>query len=713
MARYTGREVKDMRDHYWPKMSRTRDLATEARQLLAGELGITLPEEVVIAGADAWVGDTPHRLTGPQQVRQDLLAKRWEMKRPRAGGGQRAGSVATRIEQPLDAIMKDERAGFPWVPVNDITLIEGLAFSTVSVTLADWRKYPELYPGSPETIGDISKMNPLYAVDAEGRFRGDEGYDQRTVDPDKARRELQRDRDDHMARHLPFRQRAYSIRSCAPIFGGDASMPELEGLIIETHWSQREFKRRGVRVSRTATDRDGSDLYPLGAIGEGDSGSAFGGHLTVIEAWLLDDDGRPYITYCVESGTGEWLPAWRERRDASGIEAYVIDLSRICKDKRGEWHGFTRLPISWGWGLGWSTADLDKRTLPYTKPFQQGWRNFDALMTTVIAANMFLAFPALIEKVSIAEMSDESLDEKKPAAPDIKMLKITQVTGDITNVGGQGPHPSVFEAMRMALGENKAEQAGGEQGPGASGFALTLQEALKQNALTTCHDTVMEMASMNGSFVLEACKFLGECYEPVRVYKLADVLLESTEPSDTGKPMVLEPGLIGTNYDIKAITVRVPGENPAKRQQDAALVKEGFYDNVWFLEQDGYSAPEEMAARVAYQQMLQSPEGQMAVMRMVTQYVSDTFVDQIMEAIAAQQANAQGLPTGFADGTTLPPEQQGMLAAGPQATGGMDGLGTPNPAASALAGQVGGGLQTQSLNRVAEGGGALPAGMMP
>lgn len=708
--RYHGKVVSEMRSHYWPMMKRTRDLATEARQLLAGELGIDLPENVVLAGADAWVGDTPHRLTGPQQIRQDLIAKQWEMKRPRSSGGQRADSVATRIEEPLDAIMKDPVAGFPWEPTNDVCVFEGLVFGTVSVQMSDWRKGPSLWPNGARSVGEIGAMNAQYAVDRDGRFRGDEDYDESTVDVDKARREHRIDLDDHMARHLPFRQRAYSIRSCAPIFGGDALSPELEGLIIETHWSQATFSKRGMRVSRTSTDKTGDQLYPLGAIGEGDSGG-FGKQIKVIEAWLTDDDGQPYITYCVEGDNGEWLPAWRQGENGSA-EKYLIDLAKIAKDKRGTWRGFTRLPVSWGWGLGWSTTDLDKRTLPYTKPFQQGWRNFDALMTTVIAANMFLAFPALIEKVSMAEMASQGLDQETPNVPDIAMLKITRVTGDIINIGGQGPHPSVFEAMRMALGENKAEAAGGQQEGAESGFAMTISEALKQNALTTVNDTVMRMASMNGSYVLEAAKFLGECYEPVLVYKLPDVLLEQKNPSDTGKPMTLDPALIGSNYDVKAIAVKVPGENPAKRQQDAALVKEGFYDTEWFLEQDGYSAPTEMAARVMYETVLKSEPGQQATMRMLSQYVSDKWVDQILEAIAGQQANQQGLASGFADGTTLPPEMQaaGMLQAGPQATGGMDGLGTPNPAQASLNGQIAGGMQQGPINNAVQAGGQLPPG---
>lgn len=693
----------DIRNHYWDLMVNTRKKATEARRLLAGESGIELPETVTVAGADAWIGDLPHKKTGPQRVRQKLIGRQWELKRPRSSGGQRAATVSTRIEQPLEGIMRDEDAGFPWEDANDIVLLEGLAFSTVSLATADWRQGPTLYGDGAPSL-DVQYMDARYAVDGGGRFRGDDDYDPKTVDLDRARREQTADMHDHMARHLPFRQRAYSIRSCAPIFGSDL---KLEGLVIESNWTANTLRRRGVHVGK---NKDGSDaqLYPLGAIGEGDSSAgATGRSIKVIEAWMLDEDGCPYISMYVDGP--DKLYAFK-KKPGGGLEDHVTDLSRICKDKRGEWHGFTRLPISWGWGLGWSAADLDKRSMPFTEPFMQSWRNVDALMTTIVASAMWLAFPALVEKVSIADMADESLDEKERKLPDIQMLKITRVTGDIQNVGSQGAHPSVFDAIGLALGENKAESPGGQGDQGSSGFAMTISEALESDALTTCHNTVMKMVSQNASFVLEGSKILGECYEPVQVYKLPDVLLEADDPSDTGKPMVLEPSLIGRSFDVKAITKKVPGENPAVRQQNAALVKEGFYDRVWFLEQDGYPSPEEMNSRVAYQEILDSDVGKEATVRMLQQYVNDRFVEQINEAIASQQADAQGLPNGFADGTSPPPEmaQAGMLAAGPQAPGNMDGLGVGNPAASALAGQVSAGMQVGPTNNAIAAGGEIP-----
>src|SRR5215207_6589802 len=104
--RITGPQLVEMRDHYWNLMPKTRAAATTARQLLAGELGVTLPESVQLAGADAWVADLPHKRMAPQRLRQKLIARRWEIKRAVTSAGYRAQSVSTRLEAPLNAIMK-------------------------------------------------------------------------------------------------------------------------------------------------------------------------------------------------------------------------------------------------------------------------------------------------------------------------------------------------------------------------------------------------------------------------------------------------------------------------------------------------------------------------------------------------------------------------------------------------------------------------------
>lgn len=694
--RYAAPDVREIRETYWDRMPNTRAAATAARNLLAGKLPIVLPSTVQIAGADAWPADLPHKRMAPQRLRQKLISKLWEIKRPVTAGGPRAAGVATRIAQPLNAIMRDERAGLPWDDVNDILLIEGLVFSTVSVDLADWRKPFSLY-------GPDGQIASRYAIDGAGKFRGDTGYDGSTVDIKAANADVEAERIDHLARNLPFRQRGYSIRMCAPIWGPDLT---LSGLVIESKWSASTLRKRGMYVGKLADGAD-AQLYPLGATREGDPDHSGRGHaVTVTEVWETDDEGKPYISYAIDGHEYVWKR--KGASDQDGLDAHTIDLSKLCKDKNGVWKGFSRLPISWGFGLGWSPSDMDERAMSFITPFLQSWRNIDSIVTSLIMYSQMMACPPLIEKVPFGAggSDDAGLDDDEPALPDIQPGKITRVTGDITQIMSSGPPAAVFQAVSLLMGENKTEGESNGSGAG-SGIQLSLAEAFNEDTLTTIHQSALRIASQNASFVLEGAVILGECYEPIKVYQLADVLLAQTDPSDTTQLMTLDPGLVGTSYDVRAVNVKQPGENPAVRQQNAALVKEGFYDNAWFLEQDGYPAPEAMAARVAYQQLLGSDAGQQATMRMLAQYVEKKFLGQIQELQSGGQANAQGLPTGYADGTTPPPG--GMLAAGPQATGGQPGMGTPNPAAAQLGGVIGAGMGQGPLQNIQNAGGALPS----
>lgn len=695
-GRYVGREVRELREDYWPLMPNTRQVATAARKMLAGKDTMVLPATVQMAGSDAWISDLPHKRMAPQRTRQKLIAKLWDLKRPPASGGPRALSVATRIEQPLTAIMRDEDAGFPWEDVNDLLYIEGIAFSTVNLDMADWRKPFSLYGVDGTTVAS------RYAVDGAGKLRGDTGYDASTVSLDKARADMETERIDHLARHLPFRQRAWSIRSVAPMWGSDF---KLDGLIIESNWSAHKLRQKGFYVG-TSKDAGDAQLYPLGAIREGDSGNGSGGkQITVTEVWATDDAGLPYISYHI----GGYDYVWHRDKESDTLESHVIDLSKICKDERGAWHGFSRLPISWGFGLGWSPSDMDERAMSAIAPFMQSWKNIDSIVSSLIIYSQMSAFPPLIEKMPMGVNQAGSIDDDSPETPDIQPGKITRVTGEITQIMGSGPPPAVFQVVSLLMGETKAESENGGSGGASSGIQVSLNEAFQDDALTTVHGTALKMLGQNASLVLEGATIIGECYEPIRVYQLADVLLEQKEPSDTEQMMTIDPGLVGSSYDVKALQRKTPGENPAVRQQNAALVKEGFYDRIWFLEEDGYPAPEEMANRVAWQEMLDSDAGKQATARMLESYVSNKFLAQIQEAIAGQQANQQGLPVGYADGTSPPPD---MLGAGPQANGGMGGLQTPNPAAAQLGAVVGAGLQQGPTQAIVSAGGQLPVSPM-
>ena len=267
----------------------------------------------------------------------------------------------------------------------------------------------------------------------------------------------------------------------------------------------------------------------------------------------------------------------------------------------------------------------------------------------------------------------------------------------------------------------QSEAAGNAQQNASSGFQASLGEGFEEDALSSVHDSRKAMFAENASFVLEGCKLLADAYgENVRVYQIADVLLQQKQPSPTDQILEVDTKIVGASYWVEAVDVVRPGDNPVRDQQNAAMVKEKLMSTRQFLEQRGDESPEATKAEIDYETILESPEGLKYRMMMLQQYVDNTFTEQLVAAINAGQAHPQtGLATGYAQGTTPPPGMQGgppgappppqMLEAGPQASGGMSGMQVPNPAAAAAAGVYAGGLQQAPAQRALAAGGAMPS----
>lgn len=697
MRSYNGPELDEVKTHYWELMRRTRDTATTVRDFLAGRNGVEVPENFALTLGNASIGDLPHKYMGPQRVRQGLISRRPRIKRPQTAIGPRSQTVASKIERPLNAIMEDRTAGAPWEDDNDLLLLEGLAFGTVATDVTGKPGAPVLYmPGKPRTLQNVERR---FRYDSRGRFEDDDGFE--GTDLTEARKAQQSELDDFLARSLPFRQKSYSIRQCAPVFGPTL---DLQGLVIESWCTKRMIRDKGLIVTK---DRGGADLYPLGALVEGDASAAFSGNqIRVVEYWYYDEDeGVPCVSYSVD---GQYT--WRKKGD--GLEAYTIDLSRLAKDGKGRDKGLSRLPITWGWGLGWSAADLDDRALSFVKPFLQSWRNIDALVTMSLAWCAYRAFPALIEEVPLGTPTDAGIDDDDdPEIPDIKPMAITRVRGKITEIATQGIGRDVFQMVSLMLGENKTEAPGsGDSQGGQSGFAMSLAQAFEQDALTTVHESARRMYADRASFVLEGAKVIGETTQPVRVYELSEEPVAQGRPSPVNQLLLLEPDLIGNAFTVEAISK--PSLSPAEKQQNAEFVERRLRSKRWEMEQAGVESPEVMSNEIAYEDLLDSDAGKQVTFKLLQQFVENEFTAQLNEAMAAGNANQMGLPVGMAQGLAGPPPDMLQGQVGMPEQGGMPGLGVPNPAAASLAGAVGGGMQNGPLNNAVANGGVLPAAPM-
>lgn len=114
--RFTGPVLEELRIAHWDEMSRTRENAVLTNQVIAGEDAFVLPETFTIAGASQYIADIPQPRTVPQRALQKQIASRPHLSIPLGpkGLGITAQRLTTKVEQPLNAICEDIKAGFQW-----------------------------------------------------------------------------------------------------------------------------------------------------------------------------------------------------------------------------------------------------------------------------------------------------------------------------------------------------------------------------------------------------------------------------------------------------------------------------------------------------------------------------------------------------------------------------------------------------------------------
>jgi hypothetical protein len=703
--RFTGAILRELRDQYWGGMRRTRANAALERQLLAGELSETVHENFTIAGIDAFYTETPHMFTVPQRVRQALVKRRPTLSIPLGpkGVGVTSQRLTTRVEQPLNAICEHPQRGFKWEDTGDITTFEGFCVSVTSTDVTDWQsKKPSAWADPKERT-----WQKRYRVDEQGRGEDDDGYTD--VDPKKARALYEDDLAHFRARHLPIRHRVLSIMDCAPVFGEDLSV---EGLIVVQEYSLSQLRRRfyvGDLGLPTPTGRN-NEMGGEGSASTQTTGKPF----TVIEGWFYDEDGCPYVSYCLEGAKEDtrelrWkAPGWKHDGEVA-----TLDLHKH--------RGLDRLPIAWEWGLSFSTRNPDDRALPFTRPFRPGWLGVNRSLSAVNAWLQWRGYPGLIVKTKLGAGSLDEDDE--PDIPDISPMKITRISDaeDIMEIASGGLDPAVFAAIELQLGANESEGPSKAQ-EGASGFAMSLAEAFEQQALTTIHQSLGRLYEAHGSFVLEAGKRIPKAIkgDPIMVYRSTDVPTtdKAGGPKLTDGPMELDPDLIDETFTVKA---KYPQEmSLPERQQSAELVERRLKTRRKHLEDDGEQAPETVELELIAEDQRSDPAYKQYLMKLVAQIQGEEEMEEIAQGQQEGLMDEDGLPTALAQGVmALPPGGPPALGPGmapppmpgdlgvPQG-GDMTGMGGPSTAQAVLAGAVGGAMQQGPINRATAAGGIVP-----
>ena len=714
--RMSGADLDDLLQQHWDTMSRTRQAAQDERQVLAGEDRFVLPEDLVLAGAEHYVAEIPHPYTVPQRVRQKLIASRPSLNIPLGpkGLGITAQRQTTRVEEPLNAICEDDRAGFAWEDAADILLFEGWCAGITVVDPADWLKHPSPWDDENERV-----WKKRYRVNGKGQPAEDDDE----VDDARARRMAESDLATFRARNVPIRHRSISIMDCAPIFGRDPRV--VEGLLVVQEYSLGYLKRRYhfeahdlglATITGRNNQTDGENLT-----------SPNGGQRTIslIEAWLYDDEGVPYVSYAIRGANNRTVEARWKTRDQYDGDIATIDLH--------ERFGLERLPVAWSWGLGTSDRNPDRRALPFTRPFSQGWRSVRAKLTSINIHVANRAYPILLEEDPIgAQAADAGLDAVDETPIELKQMGITKVRGKITELGTQGISNDVYKAIDLELGSIESE-APGKSNKDQSGFSQSMAEAFEAMALTTVRQGLAKLYEAHGSFVLEAGKRLpevgkrngGSGYAPIMVFRSTDVpVSENPGNGDRHEPMELDPDLIDETFTVKATyekSMSIP-----ERQQSMEEVERRLKTRRKHLEDVGDNAPETTELELIAEDQRSTPEYQKYLMGLVAQVQGAEELEQIAQGQDEGVMNGDGLAAALGMGVQPPmmlppgmppgpqmgmpaPQMPGAMVPGVPMDGSVTGFGGPTSGQAALAGTVGGGAMTGPINRAAAAGGAIPA----
>ena len=709
--RMSGADLDDLLQQHWDTMARTRQAAQDERKVLAGEDRFVLPEDLVLAGAEHYVAEIPHPYTVPQRVRQKLIASRPSLNIPLGpkGLGITAQRQTTRVEQPLNAICEDDRAGFAWEDAADILLFEGWCAGITVVDPADWIKHPSPWDDENERV-----WKKRYRVKANGQ-PADDGDE---VDDARARRMAEADLATFRARNVPIRHRAISILDCAPIFGRDPRV--VEGLLVVQEYSLSYLKRKyhfdshdlGLATITGSNDQnDGTNTTsPNGAQRT----------ISLIEAWLYDDEGVPYVSYAIRGANNRTVEARWKTKDAYNGEIATIDLR--------ERFGLDRLPVAWAWGLGTSDRNPDRRALPFTRPFSQGWRSVRAKLTSINIHVANRAYPILLEEDPIgAQAADAGLDAVDETPIELKQMGITKVRGKITELGTQGISNDVYKAIELELGSIESE-APGKSNKEQSGFSQSMAEAFEAMALTTVRQGLARLYEAHGSFVLEAGKRLpevgkrngGSGYAPIMVFRSTDVpVSDNPGNGDRHEPMELDPDLIDETFTVRATyekSMSIP-----ERQQSMEEVERRLKTRRKHLEDVGDKSPETTELELLAEDQRSLPEYQKAMLALVAEIRGEEDMEQIAQGQQEGVMNGDGLAAALGMGVQPPlallpgpqmgqpgPQMPGAMVPGVPQDGSVTGGAPSNYGQSALAGVVGGASMAGPINNAISSGGIIP-----
>lgn len=692
-ARIQGDKLSELWARTEKRFPESRRRIEFCRDLQRGAVGVAAPSTYAGVGKEldqALIVSHPIKKTLPLQMTAKMARKfsKATIKRFPLAPNDGARKAATDFETWVNAVCDEllNRRG-----VIGRLVQQGEFGLFVLPSPAEWLKTP----GFMDTVKDENgkeerKPRPQYDRDTRGRAPGENGYGGR--DEKSSTKAYRDDADAYLARRLPFSVRVESPLNCFPILArGRGREPwDTIGIVVRTLYEREELIRRKYRWS----GQENVALIPTEA-----SNSTYGayGQVYLYEAWMLDADGNPYISYSCGG----------HQTTMDDDEPAIIDLKQE--------YGLTRLPCKYFWG-NHLEDEPDERGVPLLDPIAVAILNVEAHLTHELLYGKRTAMPGFGVDVNPDLPPAAFLDDKG----NLKKIEMPKDGSVILLPGRMAPlvAPRVGDSLRYVtdqlLGQVQqstpdASVVGG--GGGASGH----QDVIQNEYFEASQEMILESARVALEFTGEVAAELactaakgewavldGKGVE-IPVYVNAEVTpgndTAATSPLrtiSTFKERWVGPGI----YDLTAI---YPNEgNLAETQQTAELADRGYATFEDVMESRGKTAPEVERAKIDADRWLKSDEGMRYISERFAAYRGD------LEAKEQEELRLEGMLSGGQN--PLPVDalaQQGMV---PQQAP-MTGTQVPNMAASQLggivAGAIGAGAQmndAQAVSQIPMGG---------
>jgi hypothetical protein len=659
-----------------------RERAREARALLNGEWQVPLPDTYDEDEILAYSADSSSKYLIPLKTTQRLSAKVPAIMRPKAASISKAAEkISSAIEEFMQGLMQDQ---FPFPDFMELAQSEGCVAILVLPSPAAYEDVPTLYDDdermaeadygalpepkqaeyqrfddgadNPDNAArPYKRLKERYRVDSEGN--PDDGSATWKLDRAESTAFFTEERDNFLGDNPPVTFDLLSRLDFVPInprFKG--KRVEVDGIIARRLFARDDLRARGYWWADPDADDDGA-LVQVGQDGGRD------GQVYLYQAILKDERGHVFIAYQAEGKC--------TYRDKDHNEVAVIDLTEKYK--------MSRVPVVFRYGWHWSTSDPDRRSIPFTRPFQADWRNRDVLVSAMTISAMWDGMPAYGQRITPDGTVAAALNGDVELNITIKPNTIVPVYGDLERLGGSG----VSKDVPMLI--QHFDQSAGEYAPqpgsfGGDGPRSGVDREITGKDTDIAHSHILEAGRSAyeeaASLALEICTRLGQMpgKPPVSLNILSDVPTGTTGTmSKQTHRVTLNPNAAGENWTLVAEFPSVPGENLAGATVFADLAERKFLLREEFRTLWGDPHPELFEAKRQLEVYYDSPAGQMELMQDLAEYMQDDRRKKILQLTQQQRATSGGtssalladLMGGGQQGQQGPPTAPGVPSGGP------------------------------------------------